>query len=243
MNAKAKELGLKNSHFKNPHGLNEEGHYMSLRDLASLAIALYQNFPQYSHYFGIHEFTYRHITQHNRNPLIKENYDGVVGGKTGHTNEGGYGVIGIVKRDHRRLIAVVNKVKTPKQRAVAITKMFDYGFTNYKKLVLFEKNQTVAQLQTWLGNKSQLEVATNQEISFNVPRDKSLESVKVSLKYRGPLYAPISKGAQVAELVVEIGGYKTFKYPLFAEEKITKASYFNRISQVLRYKIGIFFRA
>jgi D-alanyl-D-alanine carboxypeptidase (penicillin-binding protein 5/6) len=111
MNSKAKELGLKNSHFRNPHGLSEPDHYMSIRDLATLAIRLHQDFPQYSHYFGIPEFTYRNITQRNRNPLIRENYDGIVGGKTGHTNEGGYGVIGIVKRNHRHLIAVMNKGK------------------------------------------------------------------------------------------------------------------------------------
>ncbi len=238
MNIKARELGLKNSHFKNPHGLYEEGHYMSLRDLATLAIRLYQDFPQYSHYFGIPEFTYRNITQRNRNPLIKENYDGVVGGKTGHTNEGGYGVIGIVKRDHRRLIAVVNKAKTPKQRADIITELLDYGFQQYKKLVLFDKYQDVAQVKTWLGSKSQISVITDQEISFNIPRDKLLDSIKVSVKYSGPLYVPIKKGAQVAKLIVEIGDYKTFEYPLFAKESVDRASLVGRITQVMRYKIN-----
>ncbi len=237
MNSTAKELGLKNSHFRNPHGLNEEGHYMSLRDLATLAAALYRDFPQYSSYFSITEFTYRNITQRSRNPLIKENYDGVVGGKTGHTNQGGYGVIGVVKRDNRRLIAVVNKAKTPKQRSVAIIKLMDYGFTNYKKLVLFNKGQRVTNLKTWLGDKSQVNIMAQQEISLNIPRDKPLEAVKVSVKYMGPLYTPIKRGDKVASLVVEIPGYKALEYPLFAEEKIDKAGYLKRINQILRYKI------
>lgn len=240
MNIKAKELGMKNSHFKNPHGLAEDDHYMSLRDLSTLAIRLYQDFPQYSHYFGISEFTYGKIKQLNRNPLIKGNYDGVVGGKTGHTNEGGYGVIGIVKRDHRRLIAVVNKARTPKQRASTITALLDYGFEDYKKLVLFQKDQPVAKIQTWLGKKSQVEVVTNQEISLNIPRDKLLEDVRVSVKYKGPVYAPIVRGMKIASLVIEVKGYKNFEYSLFAKEKVDKVGYLRRINQILRYKIGNF---
>ena len=240
MNLKARELGLKNSHFRNPHGLNEEGHYMSVRDLATLAIALQDQFPQYSHYFGITEFTYRNITQHSRNPLIKGNYDGVVGGKTGHTNEGGYGVIGMVKRDNRRLIGVVNKARTPKQRSATIIKMFDYGFNNYKKITLFEKGQNVESLKTWLGSKSKVKVVTNSEVSFNLPREKLADAIKVSVKYKSPLYTPIAKGSQVANLLVEIPGYKSFEYPLIAEEKIGKAGYFERIRQILRYKITNF---
>jgi D-alanyl-D-alanine carboxypeptidase (penicillin-binding protein 5/6) len=240
MNSKARELGLKNSHFRNPHGLNEEGHYMSVRDLATLAIALQNQFPQYSHYFGITEFTYKNITQHSRNPLIKGNYDGVVGGKTGHTNEGGYGVIGMVKRDNRRLIGVVNKAKTPKQRSAAIIKIFDYGFDNYKKITLFEKGQNVESLKTWLGSKSKVKVMTNNEVSFNLPREKAVDAIKVSVKYKAPLHTPISKGAQVANLLVEIPGYKSFEYPLIVEEKIDKARYFERIRQILRYKITNF---
>jgi D-alanyl-D-alanine carboxypeptidase (penicillin-binding protein 5/6) len=240
MNAKAKELNLRNSHFKNPHGLNEEGHYMSLRDLATLAMRLYQDFPQYSYYFGMPEFTYHNITQHNRNPLIKGGYDGVVGGKTGYTSDGGYGVIGIVKRDNRRLIAVVNKAKTPRQRATIITNLFDYGFQNYKKLVLFEQNQEVAQLQTWLGEEEKISVITNQKISFTVPRDKPLDAVRVSVKYKGPIYAPIAKGEKVGSLIVEVRGYKTFEYSLFANESIDKVGLVQRIRKIFHYKLQQF---
>jgi D-alanyl-D-alanine carboxypeptidase (penicillin-binding protein 5/6) len=240
MNAKAREIGLKNSHFRNPHGLNEEGHYMSLRDLAMLAIHIYQDFPQYSHFFSITEFTYGNITQKNRNPLIKENYDGVVGGKTGHTNQGGYGVIGIVKRDHRRLIAVVNKAKTPKQRSQIITELFDYGFDNYKKLVLFEKGQDIAYLPTWLGLKDKISVVTNQQIALNILRTSSLDDVKVKVKFKGPIHAPIANGAKIADLVIEVKGYKNFEYSLFAKERVDKVGILEKISIITRYKFNNF---
>ncbi len=241
MNKKAQELGMKNSQFRNPHGLNEPGHYMSLRDLATLTIHIYQDFPQYSEYFGIPQFTYRKITQQNRNPLIKQHYEGVVAGKTGHTNEGGYGVVGVVKRNHRRLIAVVNKSKTPKQRAKLLIDLFDYGFENYKKLRLFDKGQAVAQLPVWLGNKSKLEVVTSNEIAMNIPSERPIEAIKVNVKFKGPLYAPIKAEEKVADLIIDIKGYKTFTYPLFAKEKIDKAGPLKRITQILRYKIRNFY--
>ena len=239
MNFKAKEIGLKNSNFKNPHGLNETGHYMSLRDLATVAIRLYKDFPQYSHYFGIEEFTYRNITQRNRNPLIKHNYDGVVGGKTGHTDEGGYGIIGVVKRDHRRLIAVVNKAKTPKEREKIITALMDYGFNFYKKLVLFKKDETVSQVKTWLGRNYKVNVAPNREVAINVKRSQDLKDVKVSVKYKGPVYTPISKNDQIATLVIEVKGYKTIEYPLYAQERVDKVGFIRKVYRVLRYKIAV----
>ncbi len=240
MNLKAKELGLKNSQFKNPHGLYEPGHYMSVRDLAILASNFLKNFPQYESYLHIRQFTYRNITQSTHHPLLTTNYEGAIGGKTGFTNQGGYGVIGIVKRGNRRLIAVINKAKTPKQRQRAIVQLFDYGFDHYKKLILFEKNQTITNLKTWLGTKSQIPVITNEDIAINIPRENSLNSIKVKVRYKEPLYTPIAKGEKIANLTIEIEGSKTLEYPLFAKEKIGKASYFKRISQIMRYKISHF---
>jgi D-alanyl-D-alanine carboxypeptidase (penicillin-binding protein 5/6) len=240
MNLKAKELGLKNSRFKNPHGLSEDGHYMSLRDLATLTSRLYQDFPEFSHYLSIHEFTYRAITQPSRNPLIKNNYDGIVGGKTGHTNEGGYGMVGVVQRGNRRLIAVVNKTKTAKQRAAIATEMFNYGFDKYKKLTLFQKNQPITKLQAWLGSKGQVDVVPDQEVAVNVPFDQKIESIRVKVKYKGPIYAPIHKGLKLATLVVEVQNYGRMEYSLFAKEDIDKAGALKRMNQILRYKIGGF---
>ncbi len=240
MNQEAQELGLKNSHFRNPHGLNEPGHYMSLRDLATLTTRLYENFPQYSHYLGIEEFTYGKITQRNRNPLIKHDYEGTVGGKTGHTNEGGYGIVGVVKRDHRRLIAVVNKARTPKKREEIVKALLNYGFEDYKKLVFFNKDQTIASVNTWLGSSSKVDVVTNQEIAVNIPQSKSAAAISAKIKYKGPVYAPISRGAKVATLVIDVHGYKTFEFSLFAKENVDKAGILKRISSVFRYKVRNF---
>lgn len=240
MNYTAQEIGLKDSHFKNPHGLHEEGHYMSLRDLAQLTVRIYKDFPQYTHYFAIPEFSYHKVIQRNRHPLIKGEYDGALGGKTGHTNAGGYGVVGIAKRDNRRLIAVVNKARTPKLRAQMVTQLMDYGFSHYKKLELFHKDQPITNFKTWLGNNSNVEVVTNQDIIMTVPQENALDSVDVRIKYKEPLYAPIMKGAKVGTLIVDVKGYKSFEYGLFAKETVDKAGFFGKMRQILRYKLNNF---
>lgn len=240
MNFKAREIGMKDSNFKNPHGLYEEGHYMTLRDLTTLASKFYKKFPQYIEYLSIEEFTYGNITQKNRNPLIKEHYDGVLAGKTGYTNQGGYGIIGIVKRDNRNLVGAINKAKSPRQRKDAIIKLFDYGFENYKKLEIFRKGQVVANLPTWLASEKSIPVYINKDISFNVSSEKELEDINVDVKFLGPIYAPVAKDNQVATLVIKIDGDKKFEYPLFAKKNLEKSGYFNKVKQILTFKINNF---
>lgn len=240
MNRIGRKIGLKNSQFKNPHGLNEKGHYMSLRDLAIVATRIYQDYPFYADFLAIEEFTYGNITQRNRHPLIKKHYDGVVGGKTGHTDKGGYGVIGVVKRDHRRLIGVINKTRTPKMRERGIIALFDYGFKKYKKLILFNRGQTIAKLDSWLGN-GKIKAYAKQDIAINILRNRPLSDIKVKVKYKGPIYAPVKAGQEVGTLIIKVKNYKTFKYPIYAKHNVRKVGYLRRFNRILRYKIAKFF--
>jgi D-alanyl-D-alanine carboxypeptidase (penicillin-binding protein 5/6) len=240
MNKTAQELNMKNSHFMNPHGLHEEGHYMTLRDLATLATRLYEDFPEYSKFLSIPEFTYRNITQKNRNPLLKKNYDGTLGGKTGHTNQGGYGIVAVVKRENRRLVAVVNKAPNPKLRENIITELFDYGFENFKKINFFEKNDVVTKINVWLGNQKNVEAVIKESVDFNIPRNKSIDDIKVQTEFKSPLNAPIKKDSKIGVLSVEIKGLKTIKYDLYAKENVDKVGYIRKIKRILEYKIKNF---
>lgn len=241
MNIKAKELNMNNSHFMNPHGLHQDGHYMTLKDLATLIIRLYNDFPQYAQYLSIPEFTYRNITQKNRNPLIKNHYEGIVGGKTGHTNQGGYGLVTLVKRDNRRLVAVVNKAPTPKIRENIITELLDYGFNNFKKIYIFEKGDEVAKINVWLGNKKQIKGIINQSINFNVNREIDIDDIKVEIKYKSPLYAPIKKNDVIGTMQININGYETKNFDIFAKENIDKVGFIRKIKRILEYKIKNYF--
>ena len=241
MNLKAFELGMKNSHFTNPHGLHEPNHYSSLRDLANLVIHLYEQYPEFASYFSIPEFTYQNITQRNRNPLIKNNYEGIIVGKTGHTNEGGYGVVEFVRRNNRSLVAVVNKMKTPKQRANVITEMMDYGFFGYKKLELFKQNQDVLDLNIWLGNQEKVTAISKEDIAINIPRYLELKDITVNVKYSDPIYAPIKKDSKIASLQIEIKGSKKYEFDLFAKEPVEKVGYIRKASTIAKYKLKKFF--
>ena len=225
----------------NPHGLHQDGHYMTLKDLATLIIRLYNDFPQYAQYLSIPEFTYRNITQKNRNPLIKNHYEGIVGGKTGHTNQGGYGLVTLVKRDNRRLVAVVNKAPTPKIRENIITELLDYGFNNFKKIYIFEKGDEVAKINVWLGNKKQIKGIINQSINFNVNREINIDDIKVEIKYKSPLYAPIKKNDVIGTMQININGYETKNFDIFAKENIDKVGFIRKIKRILEYKIKNYF--
>tara|TARA_A100001015_G_scaffold283236_1_gene348362 strand:- start:88 stop:1311 length:1224 start_codon:yes stop_codon:yes gene_type:complete len=235
MNIKAKELGMDNSKFQNPHGLNQNGHYMSLHDLATLLSRIYDDFPEFVPYLGIKKFTYANITQYNRNPLIRTKYKGFIGGKTGHTNDGGYGIAASVTRGNRTLIGVVNKAKSSTQRVKIITELFDYGFEKYRKIELFKKNQHVTHLPTWIGEKDSISVSTNKDVAFNIPSDFDIKNIKVSVNYDGPVQTPISDGTKVANLKVSIGKYETMTYSLFSDQDVKKASFFSVISRKVQF--------
>jgi len=236
MNIKASELGLKNSHFMNPHGLYEKDHYMSLRDLAKLVISFYNDFPEYFHYLAIPKFTYGNITQYNRNPLMKKHYDGVIGGKTGHTNQGGYGVIAMVKHENRVLVGVINKTRTPSDRTHRIIKLFDKGFKDFKKVVLFSKDEQITKVPVWLGQKGKVVVYAKEEISINLKRKTPLEKVNAFIKYKSPVYAPIKKDSKVAELIIKVDN-NTRKYPLYALRDVKKSGHLKKIGQIIFHKL------
>ena len=106
MNAKAKELGLTSSTFRNTTGWPDPEHKMSARDIATLARRLIQDFPEYYKYDAERSFKYNNIEQDNRNPLVQKGLaDGL---KTGHTDDGGYGLVASSMRGGRRVILVIN---------------------------------------------------------------------------------------------------------------------------------------
>lgn len=236
MNLKAKELGMNNSKFQNPHGLNQDGHYMSLNDLATLISRIHDDFPEFAPFLSMKKFTYGNITQYNRNPLIKHKYKGVVAGKTGHTNDGGYGITASVTRGNRTLIGIVNKARTYRKRNKMITQLFDFGFDKFHKVELFKKGQEIANIKTWIGEKDSVIARTNQDIAFNIPKNVSIDDIKVTVDYDGPVQTPIQEGKKIANLKVEVKNYKTYSYSLFAAENVQKAKFFTSLSQKIAYK-------
>ncbi len=240
MNETGRNIGLKNSHFLNPHGLHEEGHYMSLRDLAIVTSRITSDFPKYLYYFSVPQFSYQNIIQVNHNPLIKNGYIGATGMKTGYTGKGGYGMVGTATRGSRRLIAVTNQARSSKEREAIITQLLDFGFDNYRKVSLFKKGQVVAEANVWLGDQDKIEMTVDRNIVFTIPKTIADDEIKIIAKYKTPLYTPISKDQEIGVLTVEIEGKKYATMPLYAKEDVDKLSYTDRIFKVTKYKVRQF---
>ena len=127
MNAKARELKMKRSHFVNPNGLPEKGQVSTARDIAKLSRAYIHDFPEALQLHSIQEYIYRNITQRNTNSLLR-NCSDVDGLKTGFVRAAGFHLVATAKRGNTRLIAVVMGEKNPKIREKETINLLERGF-------------------------------------------------------------------------------------------------------------------
>ncbi|MFM7557940.1 MAG: hypothetical protein ACKO46_05195, partial [Alphaproteobacteria bacterium] len=144
----------------------------------------------------------------------------------------------MVKRDNRKLVAVVNKAPNPKVRENIITELLDYGFNNFKKIYIYEKGDEVAKINVWLGNKKQINGVINKSVNFNVRREVNLNDIKVEVKYKSPLNAPIKKNEVIGAIQIKIEGDQAKNFDIFAKENIDKVGFIRKIKRILEYKIN-----
>lgn len=225
MNQKAKDLGMANTHFINAHGLAEDQHYSTARDLAILATHAISDHPKHYHYHSEKEFTYNNIKQPNRNPLLFRNV-GADGLKTGHTDAGGYGLIGTAKNDKgRRVIIVVNGLTSEKERADQSIQLISWALNAFDPITLFKAGEIVDQANVVLGKQATVPLTVEKDIRVPIP--VSLRNdLKVEISYKGPLQAPVKKGDVVGTLKISIPRVKDFEVPLVAAADVEKIGLF-----------------
>ncbi len=233
MNRVAKTIGLEHSHFVNATGLPDDNHIMTARDLATLAEHLFNDFPQYYHYFSVREYTYNNITQQNRNRLLGSNI-GVDGLKTGHTDAGGYGITLSASQNNRRLILVINGLESDNARVEEGEKLLRWGFREFENKTLLQKGQKVADGDVWFGKQPNVPLVADKDVVVTLLAN-SKNDIKFLLKYTGPIAAPISQGTHVADLIIKIPGSEDQTIPLNAGEDVAKLSGFGRMSAVAGY--------
>jgi D-alanyl-D-alanine carboxypeptidase (penicillin-binding protein 5/6) len=245
MNARAKELGLTQSHFVNPDGLPEPpGQLMSAMDLAKLARHLIRAYPQYYHYFGEREFTWHNIRQPNRN-LVLEKFPGADGLKTGHTDAAGYGVTASAVRDGRRLIVVVNGLRYPgkndwwaeRYRAEEAARILEIAYREFRHYDLFGSNDVVGTAKVWHGTKDTVPLILGTPLGVTMQVD-SRKHLKVSIRYDTPIEAPIAKGQRLGTLTVSAPDYRARSYALYAAEAVDRAGIFARGLEGLSLLLG-----
>lgn len=227
MNLKALELGLTSSNFVNATGLPDPEHYMTARDLATLARAIIVEFPEYYSLYREREFTHNGIRQGNRNPLLYSAV-GADGLKTGHTSVAGYGLTASAVQSGRRLILVANGFESAAQRTRDTERLMLWGFRNFTNRTLFAENETVTDADVWLGNEDTVPLLISEAVTLTVPR-RSWSSLDVTVSYEGPIPAPVLEGSQVAELVISAEGMETRRYPLVAGASVDRLGFVGRM--------------
>ena len=233
MTDKALELGMKNSNFVNSTGWPDPEHRTTAYDLAVLAKRTIHDFPEYFHYYAEKEFTYNKIRQSNRNPLMY-GYAGADGMKTGHTEEAGYGLTGTATQDGRRLIVVVNGLSSSKERASEGAKLLDWGFREFGNYALFKSGDTVDTAPVWLGATPTVGLKIAQDIHLTMTK-KDRRAMKVTVRYRSPVPAPIHAGQQIGMLTIEAPDFKTIEAPLLASQDIAQLGIIGRLGAALEF--------
>jgi len=229
MNEKGRELGLRASNFTNATGWPDPELYMTAEDIATLSRRLIQDFPDYYHYFS--ETSYRYgkkmKPQGNRNPLLYKPQLGADGLKTGQTRAGGYGLAASAKRSDRRLILVVNGLKSVRARASESARLLNWGFRTFGNYTLLQAGEAAADAEVWLGTKDSVPLLTESAVMVSLPR-AGRSSMRVTAVYEGPLRSPVRKGDLVAKLRVTAPGVSAREFPLLAGEDVPRAGFFGR---------------
>lgn len=248
MNARAKQLGLTESHFVNPNGLPDPpGQMMSVHDLAKLARHLIYDYPQYYHYFAEQSFVWNNIRQQNRDSVI-DKFPGTDGLKTGHTDAAGYGITVSAVRNGERLILVLNGLRYPQLdkmtpaaqdwhgvqlRGDEAARVLGVAFREFRRYPLFKAGETVGSAPVWQGASDTVPLVTQALVGVTMQVD-SRSAMKVVLNYEGPVQAPVMKGQQIGTLDITAPQFPELKIPVYAGDDVPAAGFFGRVFLGLR---------
>tara|TARA_Y100000782_G_scaffold69448_1_gene75320 strand:- start:5006 stop:6163 length:1158 start_codon:yes stop_codon:yes gene_type:complete len=227
MNQHARLLGMKNTNFLNATGLPGEGHISSAFDLAVLAKAIIQDFPEHYGMYSEKYFTYNKIRQPNRNKLLwrDKTVDGL---KTGYTDAAGYCLVASAKRDGMRLISVVLGTKDEEARARESQKLLSYAFRYYRTHKLYENDVVLNTAKVWSGTRDQLRMGVTESLSVTIPRGQA-DKLQATMDIDRVITAPIAKGQELGKVRVTLEGELVTEVPLVSMDAIPEAGLLKRI--------------
>ena len=214
MNQQAAALGMHSSHFMNATGLPDDDHYSTARDLATLARAIIQQFPEYYRWYSIKEYTFNEITQPNRNNLLWRD-DSVDGMKTGYTEAAGYCLVSSAKRDDMRIISVVLGTASARARISGSQSLLNYGFRFYETHKLYSAGDEVTTARVWKSANEFSALGVIEDVYITVPRG-SYDSLESTLNMPAIIEAPVAQSQPIGELNIALGEEQLLQVPLRA---------------------------
>ncbi|MBD1146251.1 D-alanyl-D-alanine carboxypeptidase [Pelagibacterales bacterium SAG-MED28] len=240
MNEKAGEIGMTSTNFTNSSGINDPDNVSTVRDIAIMSKHLIKNYPIYYELFAEKTFTWDRtggepIKQGNRNPLLYKNV-GVDGVKTGYLAVEKYSLASTMKKKDRRVIAVASGFNTKNLRSSESLKLLNWGFRNTNTFEISKKNETIFELDTWLGTSNKIKATTKEDFYLTINK-KNISHLTVSLDYEGPILAPVTKGTQIATMTVKNKDEIIKSLPLYAIEDLKKVNFFKSLITSLNYLI------
>ena len=242
MTERGKQIGLKNSTFKNSNGWPADGHQMSVRDLGILAGRLISDFPEYYPMFAeqTYEFDGRApANNRNRNPLLGLGI-GADGLKTGHTQEAGYGLVGSAKQDGRRIIFVLSGLGSQEDRAQEAESIVKWAFRQFITEKFAISGSEVGKAKVWNGSSREVSLVLENDLNVMLPVLSSSKP-SFSVEYIGPIKAPVKKGDKIAELVIKSENLPETRHSLLAGDNISKGGFFVQVRTAGQYLMNMLF--
>ena len=240
MNLYAREMGLKNTQFRNESGWPDPEHFSSARDLAILSTNLINKFPDHYSLYKEKYFTFNEIKQRNRNSLLWQD-DSIDGIKTGHTESAGYCLVSSGVRNDTRLISVTLRSSSEKARLTDNRRLLDYGFRYFRTKKILTRDLSLLKEQVWGGEDEQVNLSSGEDLYLTLsPRDFQRVEPKVSLN--DYLQAPISRGQVVGKIDLFLDGESLATVDAVAMEEISSLGFFGRAwsnIKLLTYKFLI----
>jgi D-alanyl-D-alanine carboxypeptidase (penicillin-binding protein 5/6) len=220
-------LDMTGSSFMNATGLPDPNHYMTARDVATLAQAIISEFPNYYQLYSERSFTYNDIQQGNRNTLLRRD-PSVDGLKTGYTDSAGYCLASSAIRDNMRLIAVVFGMNSAEARAEGSQVLLNYGFRFFETRRLINVNENVAEARILGGTPAYIPVGLGEEVFLTLPRG-TYDDISVQVDINPDLWAPVDIGAQVGDIQILLNDSIVYENTLNALNSSEDAGYWQML--------------
>ncbi|WP_379923516.1 D-alanyl-D-alanine carboxypeptidase family protein [Erythrobacter sp. R86502] len=229
MNRAALGIGMTGSHFGTPNGWPDQGRtFTTANDLVALARAMITRHPdKFGYYIGRAGFDYKGIAQVNHDPMIGR-VPGADGIKTGFTNESGFSYLGTARRNGQRLVLVLAGVENGRLRARLARSYVEWGFSAFERRQVFAPGAVVGTARVQDGDSRVIDLKAAAPVAINLPRG-SKGALTATIRYEGPVRAPIAAGQEVAMLEISAPGVAPARVPLYAAKAIGPAGPLDRI--------------